>query len=342
MEKEPKVCIVILNYYRLNDLIECINSLYKMNYSNYSVIVVDNSCNESYFEIIKNKFSKIDIIKNKKNLGYTGGNNLGIKRGIESGAEYIWLLNDDTVVDPACLRNIVDVAEKDTNIGLVSPVIYYYENSYKWQFSGSYIDWKCFSLRYPNNQKKVDEIYQIGNNVCLWGTALLIKKEVVNKIGYLKQEFFAYWEDTEYSLRSLKNGFKNVVCNNAKVYHKRQIEILDGNCKGNHYYYYMQRNKKLMINIYKTRLIDRVKFNIRYLAALADYLRRCEKQYRDFALAGGWDAITKKAGAMEDIEHVPSCWKNILLIASKLRPVFLADLITLNFKEIAMRKNLKT
>ena len=341
MGKNPKVVIVILNWYRLQEILECLESVHQMNYDNYSVLVVDNGSEEGFCETIKEKYPAVDLIENTHNMGFATGNNVGMRWAIEKGADYIWLLNNDTTVSPDCLKVMIDEAEGDSKIGLVSPIIYYFENPSKWQFAGSYIDWKPFSLRFPDKGKEVGEEYQEGRSVCLWGTALLIKKKVIQQIGYLKEEYFAYWEDTEYSLRSMRAGFRNVVCKSGKVFHKKQLEESNGAKKGKHFYYFMQRNRRFLGNEYIEKSIDRLRFKIRYFAELSDYLRRCEEEYFDACMDGGWHGVKGITGPMDERVKMPNYLKKSLLLMSKCRPVFFADLITLNLREILRRASMR-
>lgn len=312
-----------------------------MNYENYAVIVVDNGSEDGSCERIEMKYPAVDLIKNTHNLGYAGGNNVGMRLAMEKGAEYIWLLNDDATVSPDCLKLMVEAAEGESEIGLVSPIVYYFENASKWQFAGSYINWKPFILRFPDRGKEIGEEFQKGRDVCLWGTALLIKRKLIQKIGYLKDEYFAYWEDTEYSLRSMRSGFKNVVCEAGSVFHKRQLEEADGAKKGKHFYYFMVRNKKFLGDEYIRKSIDRVSFNIRYFAELSDYLGRYEKEYLDACMDGAWHAMKGITGPMSDQDKMPNYLKTLLFLMSKYHPVFFADLITLQLKEISWRRSMR-
>lgn len=341
MGKTPKVFIVILNWNRPKDILECLESVHRMNYENYAVIIVDNGCEDGSCETIKKTYPGVDLIKNTHNLGYAGGNNVGMRLAMERGADYIWLLNDDTTVSPDCLKLMIEVAEGDNEIGLVSPIVYYFENPSKWQFAGSYINWKPFIFRFPDRRKEIGEEYQKGGNVCLFGTALLIKRKLIQKIGYLKYEYFAYWEDTEYSLRSLRGGFKNVVCKSSSVFHKGQVGGSDGAKRGKHYYYFMVRNKKFLGDEYIRKAIDRLSFNIRYFAEVSDYVGRYEKEYLDACMDGAWHGMKGITGSMSDKDKMPYYLKKLLLSISRYHPVFFADLITLKLKEISRRISMR-
>lgn len=228
-ESYPVVYIVIINWKRLNDILGCLDSVFKMDYEKYEVIIVDNGSNDGSCEVILNEYPIVHLIKNKSNLGYSGGNNVGMRFAMAQGGDYIWLLNNDTIVGKDSLRNLVELAEQNDRIGLISPIIYYYDKPQIAQFSGSYVNWKNLSIISPNaNERTVENDFQEGDRVCLWGTALLIKRKVIEKIGYLNEQYFAYYEDTEYSLRSLKAGYRNNICRSSVVLHKNQTGDWDG------------------------------------------------------------------------------------------------------------------
>ena len=121
----PKVAIVILNWNGLADTLECLDSLQKIVYPNYVVVVIDNGSNGNDAEIIKKKFGDfVFVIEEEKNLGFAGGCNEGIRWALHSGAKYVLLLNNDTVVDPNFLIELVNVAQNDPQIGIVGPKVY--------------------------------------------------------------------------------------------------------------------------------------------------------------------------------------------------------------------------
>lgn len=300
-------------------------------------MIVDNGSEPGSCEAIQKQYPAVDLIKNPFNLGYAGGNNVGMNWALKKRADYVWLLNNDTTVAPDCLKRMVEMAEGNNEIGLVSPIVYYFENPSKWQFAGSHVRWDPFGLLFPDPKSEVGKEFQTGNDVCLWGTALLIKNKVIETIGYLKDEYFAYWEDTEYSLRSMRAGFKNAVCKNASIFHKKQPEKSNGTKKGKHFYYFMQRNKQLLGNEYIQKSFDRLRFNIRSFAELSHDLQNCDEIYYDACLDGGWQGIKGITGAMNEEIKMPKHLKRLLLVMSKYHPVFFADMITLNVRQIWRR-----
>lgn len=260
----PKVSIIILNWNGWEDTLECLEFLYQINYPNYEVIVVDNdSVNQSvkrikswadethkikYFEFFtkdlkssnylryKRKFNllpsdeKLLLLKNDKNYGFTGGNNIAINQILkERKSDYVLLLNNDTVVDKKFLTELIKVAEKKENIGILGSKIYYYNFHGRKdviQSVGTKVN--LYSARFYNYGNKQIDKKQFENNKfvdCICGACLLIKREVVQDIGLLNNIFFAYFEDVDWGLRAKKKGYQVACVPNSKIWHKEGMSL---------------------------------------------------------------------------------------------------------------------
>ena len=205
----PKVFIVILNYNGKAVLKNTLESVYKLNYPNYEVVVVDNNSVDGSFEEARISFGKFNFIKNNQNVGFAAGNNVAIKWALEKMADYILLLNNDALIEKDALTNLIKAAQKNDKIGILSPVIYKGNSSQIW-FSGGKIDWLRMRTEHLDNIKETQYIT---------GCAMLIKKDVFKKIGLLDETFFLYYEDADFSFRAAKNGFKLKIVSEAKVFH---------------------------------------------------------------------------------------------------------------------------
>lgn len=226
----PKVSIIILNWNGWSDTIECLNSLSKIDYPNYEVVLVDNNSKdesvEKILEWIAEKKSVIPIyfIKNDENYGFAKGNNIAIKKVLDKGdSEYILLLNNDTVVEKKFLNELVDVAKTDQKIGIVGPKI----------------------LNYKKNEEDIETIQSLGGVINLWtgnvsmicsghknfqstikdvkylrGAGILIKKDVFKKIGLLEEKYFAYFEETDFCFNTKKEQFLIKIVPNSIIWHK--------------------------------------------------------------------------------------------------------------------------
>ena len=140
-EKEPLVYIVILNWNNAPDTIECLQSLEKSNYLSYVPLVIDNGSTNGAVEDIRDRFSAINVIELEENLGYAVGNNVGIQHAMEQGAEYVLILNNDTIVEPNMISELIKFAESNPGAGMVGPKMYCAEPEDTIFATGSFIEW---------------------------------------------------------------------------------------------------------------------------------------------------------------------------------------------------------
>jgi len=222
----PKISIIIPTFNGKKYILDCLKSIEKSTYSDYEVIVIDNASKDGTPELVKEEFPQIELIVNKKNLGFTGGNNIGIK---ESRGEFIFLLNDDTVIHPDLLKTLVTELESSPKIGIVGPKIYFIPASSadkparqdKIWFAGGKIDWKrgeAYNLGRGliNSELKNDIRKEVD---FITGCALMVKREVIEKIGLLDEKFFAYYEDADWCQKAAKAGYSVVYIPFGGVWH---------------------------------------------------------------------------------------------------------------------------
>lgn len=217
----PKVSIILLNWNGKEDTLECLGSLYKIDYPNYEIILVDNGSTDGSVELFKEKYPEIEIIQNKENLGFAEGNNIGIRHIISRGTDYILLQNNDTVVDPRFLDELVRVLESDETIGVVGPTVYYYGSPKKIQSAGAKIWWYIGRSRHLRKNRFDDgDLGEIREVDYIPGCSLLAKSELFSKVGYLKESYFAYWEESDWCVRVHNAGYKIFYVPMSKIWHK--------------------------------------------------------------------------------------------------------------------------
>lgn len=231
------VSIILVHYSGEADTIECLRSLQKLKHPHFtvSVMVVDNGSKET---LVVNKADlpkRTTILRSDSNLGFTDGNNLGINESIENDhPDYILLLNNDTIVDPNFLHLLLKMAEKNTDVGMVSPLIYFYpgrefhkgaytadEQGHVIWYAGGSIDWANLDAFH----RGVDEVdrHQFSKQATsdfATGCCVLIPKKVFDHVGLLDPKYFLYLEDVDWSVRIRHAGYKLFFCPEAKVWHK--------------------------------------------------------------------------------------------------------------------------
>lgn len=331
---EPKVAIIILNWNGVKDTLECIESVFKLNYSNFEIIVVDNGSTDSSVRMIRDIFPNVKLIENKENLGYTGGNNIGMHYAIEHESQYVWLLNNDTIVASDSLSEMIRVAGQFPGCGLLSPVIYYYDEPEKIQFCGTILDlMKHKFIELTDLMPKQETLS--GRVIMLWGTALLIRCEAIMRIGFLNEKYSSYHEDMEYSLRSVHAGFTNLVVSTSRVYHKEASS--SGGKESPLHCYYMTRNIHYFWRDH-LRGWDQIRHLRYYLADSINWAGKLKKKNKtesaDACLDGMWSALRGVTGPWDKNVKMPSLIRRFLLAY----PFFLVHLFRGDFRGIRVKE----
>lgn len=212
----PTVYIILLNWHGWQDTIACLESLASLEYTNYRILVVDNGSTDDSVTRIRAAHPEVPIIETGCNLGFSGGCNVGIRRALEEGADYVWLLNNDTTVEPLALSAMVDVAEADPRVGAIGSMIYYLDNPKEIQAwgGGSVNFWFGLSRHHlaPVPSSKLHY---------LTAASILLRRSALEEVGLLDEEtFFMYWEDVDFSFRLRKAGWRLAVADQSIVFHK--------------------------------------------------------------------------------------------------------------------------
>lgn len=252
-----KVSIIILNWNGKDDTVECLESLKKITYPNYNVVVVDNNSKGDDVKVLREMFGEfIQIIENNKNYEFAEGNNIGIRYALTKGTDYILLLNNDTIVDPEFLSEMVKIAEDDSEIGIVGPKIYFYDKPDHIWFAGGNINmWRCKTWHADQGEIDNEQYDSLQEVDYITGCALLVKREVIETIGLLDPDYLSYYEDTDWCVRAKQRGYKIVYVPKAKLWHKGGSSTGGGNTsydslfrskrKGRNVILFMRKNAKL-------------------------------------------------------------------------------------------------
>ncbi len=217
----PPVEIIILNFNRRDDTIECLASLAKIDYPRYHITLLDNGSKDGLGDAIHHKFSDIRYIYSPVNLRFAGGNNKLIEQALAEGYELILLLNNDTVVSTDFLTKMVEAAMSDAKIGAVGAKMMYYDQEDIIWFAGGIVDIRRAYMRHFGIGKKDQRKYNHPGEVSfLNGACMLVKSAVFRDIGLLDEGFFLYGEDLDFCLRATAAGWKLYYEPSAKIWHK--------------------------------------------------------------------------------------------------------------------------
>lgn len=304
-----KIAIITVNYNGKKDTLELLESLRKIQDKGYKIqtIVVDNGSTDGSVPAISEKFPNADILQNGANEGFSGGYNRGMIYGLIWGADYFLIINNDTIIkDENLLEDMIQVFKEDNKVGLVSPKIYFAEGfefhkdryspsdvGHVIWYAGGKFDWDNIL----SNHRGLDEVDQgrydeVEETDFVTGCCMLIKREVLEKVskpeagfGFFDDNLFLYFEDTDFTKRASKLGFKTYYDGKVAIYHKASqtagigSEITD---------FFHTRNR-LVLGFRYSKL--RTKFALlREALGFLTFGRRAQKM-------GVWDFLMGKKGA---------------------------------------------
>lgn len=220
---------------------DCLFSLRNINYpkEDLAILAIDDVSLDNSAEFISNNFPEVKVIKNEKNLGFAGSNNVGLQYGIDQGFDYVFMLNQDTAVVPDFLAEAVKLAETDQQIGIVQSKLLLYRQKDKINSLGNEIHFLGFAFAggylEPDREMPAREITYAS------GAAMLLKIAALKEVGLLNEEFFMYHEDTDLGWRFWLAGYKVMLAPKSIVYHKYEFS------RSIKKYYFMERNRYLVL-----------------------------------------------------------------------------------------------
>ena len=239
----PYVAIIIVNWNGKTDTLECLASLGADTYRCKQIIVVDNGSADDSVSAIRSAFPEVTVLETGTNLGFTGGNNVGINYALELGVDYVYLLNNDTTVEPNALAALVATAEMNPSYGLVTPVIHYFDRPEDVWFGGSLMDLSRGMAVHDNSHipARTEAPREIP-----WasGCAMLVCADVVRLLGGFDDRYFLNWEDVDLSLRLRAAGRRIALVPSARIYHK--VGRSFATAKGTGCYYHIRNNLLLL------------------------------------------------------------------------------------------------
>lgn len=283
MRKQPLVSIVSINYNQAEVTCEMLESFRKVTYPAYEIIVVDNASPDPP-DIIEQRYPEAKLIRSDTNLGFAGGNNLGIEASM---GEYVLFLNNDTEVEPGFLEPLVDLMESDPEIGMVSPKIKFFYHPDTVQYAGySKLNIFTISMRgYGFRQKDDGRFEELLNTNFCHGCAMMVPAHVIRRVGHMPDMYFLYYEEHDWAMRVKNAGYSIYYQPASTIFHKESISTGKASPLKT---YYFTRNRILfgrrnikgfpallsmtymaLIAIPKNLLVYLMKFDIKHLRAYA-------------------------------------------------------------------------
>ena len=235
----PLVSIITVNYNQSKVTIDLLKSIREITYPNVEIIVVDNASPNDNPELLKEEFPEIQLIKSKKNLGFAGGNNIGVRA---SKGEYLMFINNDTEVPKYFLEPLVDLLEKDTSIGMVSPKIKFHWDPSTLQYAGI-TKMNPFTLRNRGlgyYKKDTPEFNQLSETESIHGAAMMVPRRVIKEVGLMTEVYFLYYEEHDWAEMIKRAGYKIFYQPASYILHKESVSTgKDSPFKT----YYISRNR---------------------------------------------------------------------------------------------------
>ena len=245
-----KVVIVLVNYRQAELTLECVRSLQKMENKAWHAVIVDNDSQDGSYERLCQECSGCTVIQSGENNGFSSGCNIGIRYALEHNASYVMLLNNDTVVDPYLLDQLLEFSDDNT---VTVPKMYYFDKPNTLWYAGGYID-KLKGAAFHFGENEIDDgRFDIRREVDFaTGCCMLIPSKVLKRVPLMDEAYFLYFEDVDYSLSFSSNGIRILYCPEAKLWHK--VSVSTGK-NSKLMEYYVNRNRLYCLDKYRFSLV---------------------------------------------------------------------------------------
>jgi GT2 family glycosyltransferase len=220
-EASPRVDVITLTWNQRQDTLECLASLNQLTYPNYRIIVVDNGSIDGTAEAVRAQYPTVTLLVNERNLGFQGGFNVGIRLALDSGADYVFVMNNDTSVQADILDELVKYAAPG-EVGMASPKIYYFSEPNRiWTVGGDRHPITFEMTHKGDGQLDHGQWDRVIERDYLIGCAMLMKRELLERIGLFDTGYHPiYYEDVDICIRAQQVGYRLLLVPSAKMWHK--------------------------------------------------------------------------------------------------------------------------
>jgi GT2 family glycosyltransferase len=217
-----RVTVVVLAHNGVDDTMRCISSLSRVEWDPLSVILVDNGSSDGTAKAVRRLFPGVTVIERPDNAGFAEGNNIGIRRALEAGADYTFLLNNDTILAPDAISECMRVAELNADVGAVCPLVYFAEpDTLVWYAGASFDPRRARSGRMRGYRETDHGQFESERETGrVTGAAVLMSRAALERVGLLDSELFFLYEDVDWSLRARAAGLRIYLAPRAKVWHR--------------------------------------------------------------------------------------------------------------------------
>jgi GT2 family glycosyltransferase len=240
------ISIIVVNWNNASDSIACIASLRKIQYASFDIILVDNGSHDGSADAICETAQDITCLRNDRNLGFAGGNNVGIEYALAQGTDAVLLLNNDTIVDPEILNAFDEASDAQSDVGFLAAKIYYHDDPTRLWMGLPH--WNPDACRFEHDGiNEIDDgkrFTTITEVAYACGCALFAPATTLRRIGLMELSYFCYFEEVDWCLRAADQGLRSYYVPNAKVWHK--VSATSGGNQAPIIKYYRTRNQLLL------------------------------------------------------------------------------------------------
>lgn len=242
MGAQPHVAIVVLSWNGRDDTLECLASLERMRWERLTTILVDNGSSDGTTEAVRERFPDAVVIRSEENLGFAEGNNVGIRAALEGGADYVLILNNDTIADEGLVEALVAEAERRPDAGALCPLIRYVNPPDRIWYAGARFDPRAIhNGRHTGyGERDTGQYHAVREIGRATGAAMLVPRRVIEEVGYFDSALFIQVEDVEWSLRMRAAGYRILFVPGGVLWH--HVAVASGGERAPATAYYEMRN----------------------------------------------------------------------------------------------------
>jgi len=272
------LAVIICNWNKRDDLLKCIDSVLQSDYQRFDLFVVDNASTDGSADAVITAYGdRIAVIRNKINSGGSGGFNSGMRAVLNKGYSYICLLDNDVILEKNALNELYSLLESDENIAAVGAKILSMSDEGRLQEFGAKIAWDQYNLSpFYKGHREQERLPDIIDSDYVPACAVLVRVEVIRKVGLMDESFFIYWDDVEWFYRMKRNGYRIVACNRAVVRHKMGAAAKTSTFAT---YYFWRNRIRFFLNVLETSEHERFMKTIFAEAFQAIYFSAYQGQF---------------------------------------------------------------
>ena len=293
----PQVGVALLNWNGYDDTARCLDSLRRSEYRPTRILVFDNGSEDGSAERLKAEYPEIELVLGGQNYGFSEGNNRAAKILLDAGMDYVWILNNDTEVHPDCLGRLVQVLEAEREIGAASGKVWFMVESKPICYAGATFNPWTFNVYFRGfREKDIGQYDEAGDTEIFSGCCMLIRAEVMRKIGLFNRAFFAYAEDIDWSLRMRAAGIRQRYVPEATLWHRMYgASRKDGDSdipkSSPRVEYLLARNRFILVRLHTRPWSVRRAFALAYHVFIRRLPRAAGLMLLSSRRAAGWAAL---------------------------------------------------